>query len=313
MTASKKLFLAAVLLAAGYGVAAFLGTPAPGSRTEALRASVSPRDPAAAESAAVGPSMVGSVRLLPEPIAAQSEPIVEVESDSSGAQKSEAPSSTVASTAFFAADAPSARPGSPLLTERPAPRAMLKNEAPRPLPETGLPPPPNLETYVDRTAYEAYAQSALKQAIATDNVLAASFRSDASPPPQNVSSPQAAIIATSPWLTEEDESVRSHVIVDGDSLAKLAGRYLDDPRRSDEIFALNRSVLSDPDLLPIGAELKIPARAFSGVTAGRSRNSPSLGTSSVHAAEHTGRMPLRPPPMAPVTPRAQLLPPRPVD
>ena len=48
--------------------------------------------------------------------------------------------------------------------------------------------------------------------------------------------------------------------MDGDSLAKLAGRYLDDPRRSEEIFTLNRGVLSDPELLPIGAELKIPPR-----------------------------------------------------
>ena len=67
---------------------------------------------------------------------------------------------------------------------------------------------------------------------------------------------------------------RSHVIVDGDSLAKLAGRYLDDPRRSEEIFALNRGVFSDPELLPIGAELKIPpARVPSGVVpSGRSAN-----------------------------------------
>ena len=53
---------------------------------------------------------------------------------------------------------------------------------------------------------------------------------------------------------------RSHIIVDGDSLAKLANRYLGDPQRSGEIFAMNRAVLSSPELLPIGVELKIPEK-----------------------------------------------------
>jgi len=51
---------------------------------------------------------------------------------------------------------------------------------------------------------------------------------------------------------------RTHVVVDGDSLAKLADRYLDDPALDDEIFRLNRDVLTDPDVLPIGVELRIP-------------------------------------------------------
>ena len=51
-----------------------------------------------------------------------------------------------------------------------------------------------------------------------------------------------------------------HIVVDGDSLAKLAGRYLDDPKRSVEIYELNRELLANPDLLPIGTALKIPDR-----------------------------------------------------
>ena len=47
-------------------------------------------------------------------------------------------------------------------------------------------------------------------------------------------------------------------MVDGDSLKKLASRYLDDPHRDWEIFKLNRDSLQDPELLPIGAVLKIP-------------------------------------------------------
>ncbi len=50
-----------------------------------------------------------------------------------------------------------------------------------------------------------------------------------------------------------------HVVSDGDSLAKLAARYLQDESRSDEIYQINRNVLGSPDLLPIGVELRIPS------------------------------------------------------
>lgn len=50
----------------------------------------------------------------------------------------------------------------------------------------------------------------------------------------------------------------THVIVDGDTLDVLAGRYLDDSSRSGEIFEANRHLLTDPNALPIGAELTIP-------------------------------------------------------
>ena len=51
-----------------------------------------------------------------------------------------------------------------------------------------------------------------------------------------------------------------HKIVDGDTLAALALDYLGDARRAEEIFEANRQVLSDPELLPIGAKLRIPPR-----------------------------------------------------
>jgi nucleoid-associated protein YgaU len=54
------------------------------------------------------------------------------------------------------------------------------------------------------------------------------------------------------------ETVRTHRIVDGDSLEGLAERYLGSAARAGELFAANRDVLADPKLLPIGAELKIP-------------------------------------------------------
>ncbi len=52
----------------------------------------------------------------------------------------------------------------------------------------------------------------------------------------------------------------THTIVDGDTLPALAQRYLGSAARADEIFQLNRDVLSNPNLLPIGLELKLPPR-----------------------------------------------------
>lgn len=54
--------------------------------------------------------------------------------------------------------------------------------------------------------------------------------------------------------------MRTHRVVDGDTLARLAVRFLGDANRYEEIYALNQSQLPDPNLLPIGVELKIPPR-----------------------------------------------------
>ena len=51
-----------------------------------------------------------------------------------------------------------------------------------------------------------------------------------------------------------------HRVIDGDTLQALAQRYLGDPGRAAEIFEVNREARSDPELLPIGAVLKIPGR-----------------------------------------------------
>jgi len=49
-----------------------------------------------------------------------------------------------------------------------------------------------------------------------------------------------------------------HKIRDGDTLAALAQRYLGSSDRAAEIYEANRDVLRNPDLLPIGVQLKIP-------------------------------------------------------
>ena len=52
----------------------------------------------------------------------------------------------------------------------------------------------------------------------------------------------------------------THLVADGDTLSKLAAQYLGRADRYLEIFEFNRDVLSDPDLLPIGAAIRIPPR-----------------------------------------------------
>jgi len=49
-----------------------------------------------------------------------------------------------------------------------------------------------------------------------------------------------------------------YVIHDGDTLARLAERYLGDESRALELFDRNRGTLENPYLLPIGAEIEIP-------------------------------------------------------
>lgn len=66
---------------------------------------------------------------------------------------------------------------------------------------------------------------------------------------------------------ETTPTKRTHVVHAGDSLESLAERYLGDEARALELFDLNRSVLENPHLLPIGAELAIPENPEARATA----------------------------------------------
>jgi nucleoid-associated protein YgaU len=59
-------------------------------------------------------------------------------------------------------------------------------------------------------------------------------------------------------LPEAASAPPTHRIIDGDSLALLAERYLGSASRAMEIYEANRNVLAQPEILPIGIELKIP-------------------------------------------------------
>ncbi len=77
-----------------------------------------------------------------------------------------------------------------------------------------------------------------------------------------------------------------HKIRDGDTLSALAQRYLGSPARAVEIFDANREILSNPELLPIGAELKIPPR--------RAARGAAAAAGAGHPAEPIGEPALTP-------------------
>jgi nucleoid-associated protein YgaU len=92
---------------------------------------------------------------------------------------------------------------------------------------------------------------------------------------------------------------RTHKIVDGDTLPGLAQRYLGSADRYQELFQWNRDVLKNPEILPIGAELRIPSSssmppADSGAAA--------LVPLPVVTASETPQQPLAPLPKTPVAP-----------
>ena len=62
----------------------------------------------------------------------------------------------------------------------------------------------------------------------------------------------------SEMLPETASAPPTHKIIDGDSLALLAERYLGSASRATEIYEANRSLLAHPEILPIGVKLKIP-------------------------------------------------------
>ena len=90
----------------------------------------------------------------------------------------------------------------------------------------------------------------------------------APPPLLPKSYPRSYNTATPRWgssmalgPTDSEQLVRTHKIVDGDTLPDLAERYLGSADRYMEIYEANPYVLPGPDVLPIGVELRIPPQS----------------------------------------------------
>jgi nucleoid-associated protein YgaU len=342
VTASRKLFIVAVLLAAGFGVARLMGSPAvrlytPSSRDQAAetRIAAANRNSQASSTAAAPAS---STRLVPD-FGADNPYRAESDSASATGSQSRLPGNDQRNETYqLQARSTSANhESSPYAVY--TPRARLRDEAPRPMDFSDRPPP--VESVAVPAQYpRTDAALATASAISVEPIaprggpenwqasLTAPGTSNAAPesPPAiaaSYSQPvepalNQVLITAPPWpapslLLDDDSGPRKHIVTDGDSLEKLAGRYLDDPQRGNEIFEANREMLSSPDLLPIGAELVIPDRANPAGPDFLKGQSSAAGGATIRAALHN-MVPIRPiPAAASVMPRAQLLPPRPVE
>lgn len=58
--------------------------------------------------------------------------------------------------------------------------------------------------------------------------------------------------------TENKDFYHIHKVVSGDTLGKIAKQYLGEAKKYMDIFNANKDQLSNPDLIKVGQELKIP-------------------------------------------------------
>ena len=312
MTAFRKLFIAAALMATGLGVATLLGDPA--AVRQAFESTVHRSQPPAVVAAPIEASEVkpttnwvaSGVQLLPEPAATNK-----------SASAPEAPALLTSLAPFTPTNAVPSDPElartvavneSPLLPrlDGVVPMAKLRNEAPRPIgneprsPATiRRTPPVNSEDGLPASNDDAYrarvdwsATQPMPTGFMNDTNATLATNAAYNAPVGTTDNHQ---VSPPPWpAAEERDEPRTHVIVDGDSLEKLAGRYLDDPQRNKEIFELNRDLLSAPDLLPIGAELKIPERRANTSWDRQSRRVGFSSEPAIREAANGDLVPIRP-------------------
>jgi nucleoid-associated protein YgaU len=327
VNASKKILLAAVIVAAGYGAATFCGRP----NAASLPPHASPADSSRLQQQATG-GVPLATSVLPAPTLLSNARLVPDGSDDSAEQttNSKPPSvlpltntgniaSVPQTTDFPLAESPppfhAVSSGEHFQAE---PRARLRDEAPRPLGFTAPPDatvsritplaaPPRAPdtTPINFGRAEKSVDSSIGESQPLGSLSAAQTATWNAP----LTGERLTPIPIRP--STEPEEPRTHIVVDGDSLAKLAGRYLDDPHRADEIYQLNRELLSDPELLPIGVELTMPARTSRASEHSLSPQSNLPRAVAIHSPQRNGLIPVRPiPETTTLTPRARLINPR---
>ncbi len=279
MSRFQKIFLASAFVVIGFGVAKFLGQP------------VLPKQPVRpyflsqlTQTDTSAPAIAGtnsSIRLLPKP----SVPQFGVPAANSHAEVSELP--RLAGTLAPVGDQTNREPRNLNLNSDPiAPASLgtssnsfarLRDEAPRAI---GVDPQspatirrlPSGDSDVPNIAPLNAGDTKVTSSDWPEPPLLRVGHTAGSPPdvtavPASYVAPAIASVDTqsapSSWPASElqqNSQQRIHIVSDGDSLERLASRYLSDPHRGREIYELNRAILMSPDILPIGAELRIPER-----------------------------------------------------
>jgi uncharacterized protein (DUF2235 family) len=77
--------------------------------------------------------------------------------------------------------------------------------------------------------------------------------------------PLEPLIADWPWRSPPEwksvvQPLEEYVIRRGDTLSRLAKAHLDDPKRWNELFELNRDRIEDPNFLSIGLTIRLPRK-----------------------------------------------------
>jgi len=74
----------------------------------------------------------------------------------------------------------------------------------------------------------------------------------------NVRSGGSSTAAAAPQPTDTIGSGKTYVVVEGDSLSKIARREYGDASKWRTIYEANKDLINDPDLIFPGQELKVP-------------------------------------------------------
>jgi nucleoid-associated protein YgaU len=88
-------------------------------------------------------------------------------------------------------------------------------------------------------------------------------RNDEKPPESrpdfsNVSSGGSSTAPAAPQPTDTTGAGKTYVVVEGDSLSKIAKREYGDASKWRTIYEANKDLINDPDLIYPGQELKVP-------------------------------------------------------
>jgi nucleoid-associated protein YgaU len=102
--------------------------------------------------------------------------------------------------------------------------------------------------------------------LATENQQLKNRLALSGPPPSSLmgvptrpgSAAAQAITSTRPAEPAAAPAVRTHTVVDGDTLTRIARRYYGSSDRWAEILEANRGAIKDPNNLTLGTKLRIP-------------------------------------------------------
>ncbi len=141
------------------------------------------------------------------------------------------------------------------------------------VPEESLPPPVVPRAgYAPPPAPDRLPPVAMAVATQTPD-MNGTYRSTLQVPPPPLLDAQAPPPVTAAWATQaaapqamaavasgaaSEPSQSTYVIRDGDDLASISARFYGHPAAAAALWAANRDLIPNPDLLPIGAEIRLP-------------------------------------------------------